>query len=266
MVGHLLLRGMLVGAAAALLAFGFARAFGEPQIERAIAFEKQMSHVESNHAHDGHVHDGHADDAKENDDEPELVSRATQSGLGLLVGILVYGAAIGGLFSLVFAFVNGRVGDLGVRATAALLAVGAFVALVLVPALKYPANPPAVGNPDTIGSRTALFFAMLAISVACLAAAVTLARRLWARHGGWTAALVAATAFVVVIAVVMALLPAVDEVPPDFSASVLWRFRIASLGMQLVLWTTIGLVFGFLTERADAPRSSRRSGAAGLPS
>jgi Probable cobalt transporter subunit (CbtA) len=44
MVGNLLLRGMLVGAIAGLLAFGFARIFGEPQLERAIAFEAQTSH------------------------------------------------------------------------------------------------------------------------------------------------------------------------------------------------------------------------------
>src|SRR5215831_476898 len=127
MVGHLLLRGMLVGVVAALLAFGFAKVFGEPQIERAIAFEKKSSLAEGGHAHDGHVHDGHAQEAR---DEPELVSRATQAGLGLLVGTVVYGAAIGGLFSLVFAFVNGRLGGLGPRATAALLALGAFAALV----------------------------------------------------------------------------------------------------------------------------------------
>jgi hypothetical protein len=38
--------------------------------------------------------------------------------------------------------------------------------LALVPQIKYRANPPSVGNPDTIGQRTALYFAMLALSVA----------------------------------------------------------------------------------------------------
>ena len=257
MVGQLLLRGMLVGVVAALLAFGFARVFGEPQIERAIAFEKHMSHAQEGHEPGGHVHDADAHD------EPKLVSRATQAGLGLLVGVVVYGAAIGGLFSLVFAFVNGRIG-LGARATAALLALGAFVAIVLVPALKYPANPPAVGNAGTIGARTALFFAMLAISIVSLAAAVALARRLWERHGAWNATLIGGAAFVVVIALVQYLLPAVDEVPHEFSAVVLWRFRVASLGMQLVLWTAIGLLFGWLTERAGALRTSRSANAMGL--
>jgi Probable cobalt transporter subunit (CbtA) len=73
--------------------------------------------------------------------EPELVGREMQAGLGLFVGVIVYSAAIGGLFSLVFAFVYGRAGRLGPRATAALLALAGFVAIVLVPELKYPANP-----------------------------------------------------------------------------------------------------------------------------
>jgi Probable cobalt transporter subunit (CbtA) len=82
--------------------------------------------------------------------------------------VIIYSAAVGGLFSLVFAFAYGRVGRLGPRATAALLALGGFVAIVLVPDIKYPANPPSIGNPETIGLRTELFFVMLVISVAAL--------------------------------------------------------------------------------------------------
>src|SRR5690349_8548801 len=131
MVGHLLLRGMLVGAIAGLLAFGFAKVFGEPQVNRAIAFEEQLAHA--GHDHAGHPHADKADDADHDhagraDAEP--VSRTTQAGLGLFTGIVIYGAAIGGLFALVFAFAIGRVGDLGARATAALLALAGFVAIV----------------------------------------------------------------------------------------------------------------------------------------
>ena len=258
MVGHLLLRGMLVGVVAGLLAFGFAKLFGEPPIERAIAFEAQMgSHAGHSHDHAGHGAGlgNHADHPTGNP-ETELVSRGTQAGLGLLTGMVVYGAAIGGLFALAFAFVHGRIGDQGPRATAALLALAGFVAMVLVPAIKYPANPPAVGDPATIGARTALFFIMLALSVVVLAAAVALARRLQTHFGAWDAALIAGAAFVVTIALVQYALPAVNEVPDHFSAVVLWRFRVASLGMHLVLWATIGLLFGFLSERAAARPSA----------
>ena len=138
-------------------------------------------------------------------------------------------------------------------ATAALLALAGFVAIVLVPALKYPANPPAIGDPETIGARTAWFFAVLAISVTALVAAVALARRLWARWGAWNAWLIAGAVYVAVIALVEYALPEVNEVPEHFSAVVLWHFRLASLGMQLVLWATIGLLFGMLAERAAWP-------------
>src|SRR5262249_38292109 len=151
--------------------------------------------------------------------------------LGLFTGVIVYGAAVGGLFALVFAFVHGRIGDQGPRATAALLALAGFVAIVLVPAIKYPANPPAVGDPAAIGPRPGVFFIMLALSVAALAAAVALARALQTRFGAWNAALIAGAAFIIAIAVVQYALPAVNEVPGHFSAVVLWRFRVASLGM-----------------------------------
>jgi predicted cobalt transporter CbtA len=246
---------MLVGAVAGLLAFGFARVFGEPEIDRAIAFE-EMSKA-APHAHgDTHTHgDAHAHTAAPASTEaaePELVSRTTQSGIGLATGVLVYGAAVGGLFALAFAFAYGRIGRLGPRATAALLALGAYVAVVLVPNIKYPANPPAIGHADTIGSRTALFFLMILISVVALALAVTLARRLSAQFGAWNAAILAGTAFVVVIAIAQYGLPVVNEVPDQFSAAVLWRFRVASLGIHAVMWTTIGLLFGALAERAMA--------------
>lgn len=253
MVGSLLLRGMLVGAVAGLLAFGFARVFGEPEVDRAIAFEATNKAAPHTHgeAHGG-AHTHTAAPASTEAAEPELVSRATQAGLGLATGVVVYGAAVGGLFALVFAFAYGRVGRLGPRATAALLAFGAYVAVVLVPSIKYPANPPAVGQAETIGSRTVLFFLMILIAVAALALAVALARRLSAQFGTWNATILASAAFAVVVAIAQYGLPAIDEVPDQFSAALLWRFRLASLGIHAVMWTTIGLLFGALTERAMA--------------
>lgn len=247
MVGHLLLRGLAVGFVAGVLAFGFASVFGEPQIERAIAFEAQAGHEHADHQPMGHQHGDAAQDAG-----PELVSRATQASAGLFTGVVVYGAALGGLFSLVFAFVHGRFGRTGPRITAALLALGGFIAVALVPFLKYPASPPAVGSAESIGLRTQLFLAMLIVSVTALIFAVAFARRLWVRYGAWNATLIAGAVFVCITATAQFLLPDINEVPDQFSAVVLWRFRMASLGMHLVLWTAIGLFFGLLSERSIA--------------
>lgn len=256
MVGALLLRGMLVGIVAGILCFGFLKIAGEASVERAIAFEAQH---ETATAHDpkGHDHGGAATAPA----EPELVSRATQAGIGLFTAVAVYSAALGGLFALGFALAHGRVADLGPRATAALLAVLGIVAVYIVPNLKYPASPPSIGEADTIGLRTALYFSMIALSLAAMIATGMVRARLQPRWGEWNAALAGAAFYLVAMIVAGLALPAVDEVPDGFPADVLWHFRIASLGAQLILWATIGLLFGALSERAGMARRRLPAGA-----
>jgi predicted cobalt transporter CbtA len=201
---------MLAGLAAGILAFVFAKVLGEPQVDKAIAFEGPTG-------------------------EAPLVSRGMQSTLGLLTGTVVYAATLGGIFALVFAVAYGRIGKASPRATAATLAVVGFVVVFLVPFTKYPSNPPAVGDPDTIGERTQLYFAMLGISVAAAIAALRLRRDLAGRL----------IVFIVLIAAAELVLPAVDEVPAGFPADLLWDFRVATLGTHAVIWATLGLIFGW---------------------
>jgi predicted cobalt transporter CbtA len=91
-------------------------------------------------------------------------------------------------------------------------------------------------------------------------ASVMLRRLLVQRLGGWNASVVAGLAYLAVIAIAAAILPAIDEVPAEFPATVLWQFRIASLGAQLLMWATIGLAFGLWTARAGE-RLRPRAGA-----
>ena len=259
MVRTLLIRGMLAGVLAGLLAFGFAKIFGEPQVDHAIAFEALLDQAHS-HADASPTGTSSTDASKTAmgnmsmpaAEEPELVSRQTQAGLGLFTGVVVYGAAFGGLFALVFAYAYGRIGNLSPRATAALLAGAAFLTLVIVPGLKYPANPPAVGHPETIGERTGFFLVMIIASIAAMVIAAWAGRRVAPRLGSWNACFVGGAVFIVLVAIVQILLPSINEVPDQFPAVLLWRFRIASLGIEAILWTTIGLVFGVLAEKALA--------------
>jgi hypothetical protein len=62
--------------------------------------------------------------------------------------------------------------------------------------------------------------------------------------------LAGAALYIIIVLVANLALPDVQEVPEGFPAVVLWRFRIANLGIQAVLWATIGLLFGYLTERS----------------
>jgi predicted cobalt transporter CbtA len=251
MAGTLLLRGMLCGIVGGLLCFSFLRIVGEPQVDRAIAFETQLDEAKARAKAQALITKGLP--APKEEPEPELVGRRVQAGIGLFAGVMVYNVAFGGLFALTFGLAYGRMSDFVPRTTAALLAVFGFVALYIVPNLKYPANPPSVGDPATIGMRTALYFSMIAISLAAMIAAGMLRLRLLARHGPWNAFLIAAGAYLIGVVVVGLALPPVNEVPAEFPAVVLWRFRIASAGAQLIMWTTIGLLFGAVAERVLAP-------------
>ena len=256
MVGTLLTRGMLVGILAGILSFGFLKLVGEPPVDRAIAFETAMDEATEKPKADHAMAKGMA--MPKEDSEPELVSRSVQSGIGLFTGVAVYNTAFGGLFALVFAFAYRRMGDFDPRTTSALLAVSGIIAVYIVPNLKYPASPPSVGDPDTIGLRTALYFAMIAISLAAMIASWMLRNWLVPRYGRWNAALIGVAAYLIVVVAVGLALPAVNEVPEAFPAVALWQFRVASAGAQLVMWATIGLGFGVLAESATASRGGLR--------
>src|SRR5882757_1872936 len=108
-VRSLLVRGMLVGLGAGVVAYLFGTVFGESSVNQAIAFESAQAA-----AH------GAAE-------EPALVSRLVQSTIGLGIAAHVYGVAFGGLFALAFAFAYGRLGRIGALTTAALLSLTGFV-------------------------------------------------------------------------------------------------------------------------------------------
>jgi predicted cobalt transporter CbtA len=239
MTSTLLVRGMLAGTVAGLLVFALARWIGEPQVERAIAFETTMVQ------------------AKGETPEPEIVSRKIQSTLGLLTATVVDGTAIGGLFALVFAFAYGRMMVPNPRSLSALLAGLGFVAIAVIPALKYPANPPSVGNPETISVRTAAFFLLIMFSVMAMVLAVQIERRFHSRLGIWNALLVASVFFVIAIAMISHFLPNFDEVPAGFPVTLMWKFRVASLEMQFLLWSVLGFFFGWLADRNIAARRLR---------
>jgi hypothetical protein len=227
----LLIIGLVCGLAAGVLAAGVAELAGEPALDRAIAWEDARGHASGALAEHG------------------IVSRGVQSSVGLVAGAAIYGLALGGLFAFVFAGVYGRVSHAGPVPTALGLGLAAFVVLYLVPFVKYPANPPAVGDPDTIGDRTALHVGMIAISVLAAVAAVRLRRDLAARVRGDAATVCAAGVYLAVVVAGGLIMPPVDEVPQGFPAEVLWDVREASVGVQLALWAAIAIGFAFAAER-----------------
>jgi len=275
---RLILRGAIAGAVAGLLAFLFARIFAEPQIAQAIDYESGRDAAQE-------VLDkaaGITPDAG----GPDIFSRTIQANVGIGVGMVFFGIAMGALFAVAYAVCLGRVGKLRPRNLAMLVALGGFLGMYLVPFLKYPANPPAIGHPDTIKDRGNLYLAMVVCSVVFLIGAVWLGKRLQPRFGNWNATLLAGAAYVVVIGTLMALLPQLGElsanvqeyghhatetplpltnskgaiVYPGFPADVLFSFRFYSVAAQALLWTALGLVFAPMAERLldPAKRASAR--------
>jgi predicted cobalt transporter CbtA len=252
-------RGLLAGAVAGLLAFLFARIFVEPVIGRAIGYEDGIGEAREAAHGGGHEHG------------VELFTRGIQANIGMGFGVLAFSVAMGALFAVAFCVAYGRFGDVSVRALSVLLAGGMLVGLYVVPALKYPANPPAVSLDETIRQRTLLYLLMVVLSAALLIGAVYLARRLAQRLGAWSATLVGAAAYIVAVGAVMLILPTIDETPgplrdgagtiiyEGFPADDLYEFRLFSLGTQVVMWATIGLVFATLVSRlVDGKRKAIR--------
>src|SRR3954464_10440323 len=158
-------RGLAAGLLAGLLAGLFAFVTGEPLLDQAIGLEEsahQQAQAFATHEHEG---DGHTPA-----DGGEVFSRSTQK-VGLFFATGLSGAFVGGLFGLAFAYLRGRL-DSGSDWTRSLsLAAAIFIGAALIPFLKYPANPPTIGDPATIGARTAAYFAMVGLSLLAILAA-----------------------------------------------------------------------------------------------
>lgn len=256
-----LVRGLLAGLLAGLAAFFVAHQVGEPHVEAAISLEESAAAPSADA--DGHSH-SHADEG--GDEEVFEVSRGNQSTWGLLTGSLAVGVALGGLVALVAAGTLGRLGRLLPGQSTALIALLGFVSVALVPFLKYPATPPAVGSGDTIGDRTALYFGFLLVSIAAAALATYAACRLRDRLGTYGGVVAGTAAYLLVVIVAGQVFATVNEVG-DFPADTLWSFRLSSLYTLATMWGVLGVVLTGLVTRLYARESAvaeRRALAASL--
>ncbi len=238
MVWPLLWRGLLVGVLAGLAAGGFAFVFGEPLVQEAIKLEEAASAQASLSPVLADVGD-------------VLVSRPGQRA-GLFLATALYGACVGVLFALAFALVRGRGAWGDDWQLSARLAAALFAALVLVPFLKYPANPPGVGDPATITDRTWLYVAMLVGGLLSLVAAARVAWSVADDAPPWRRPVFGLLTFVALSALLALVLPSVDEAPAELPAALLWDFRLSALGTQAVLWTVLGAGYGIASLRASA--------------
>jgi hypothetical protein len=269
-------RGLLSGAVAGLVAFVFARIFAEPVIQKAIDYESAREAVQDKLDRAAGVPVPPAD--------PEVFSRTVQADVGMGAGLILFGAAMGALVAVAYVICIGRTGSIRPRPLALLVPAFFFVGLYLVPFAKYPANPPAVGNADTIRDRGALYLVTVFCSCLLLFLAVYFGQKLHRRYTVWTSSVVMGLAYLAVMGVLFAVLPSpgdlhanvaaygrhATETPrplvgphghivfPGFPADVLAQFRMYSVAAQLLLWAVIALTFAPLAERVLDPAAVRR--------
>ncbi|AFA72742.1 putative transmembrane protein [Gordonia polyisoprenivorans VH2] len=200
-------RGALAGLIAGILGFVFARVFAEPVINKAIDYESGRDDVLNalNQAA------GRATEP----DGPEIFSRTIQSTVGIATGIIGFSVAMGALVAVAYLILMGRTA-LRAQYLSWLIAGFGFLGIYLLPFVKYPANPPAIGHTFTIETRGQLYLAMVATSLVLLGLAVYVVHRLHPRIGTQRAILVAGVGFLVLFGIVLAVLPSLG----DLSANV----------------------------------------------
>lgn len=258
-----LVRGLLAGLFAGIAAFAVGYVVAEPQIQTAINYEESHADAPATHEHSG---DAGAEAGHHHDEGGTVVSRHNQRTWGLLTGTLSVGLALGGIIALVAAGTLGRIGALSPAQSTALVTLLGWTAVILVPFLKYPANPPSVGNADTIGSRTTEYFVFLLVSVVVAVAATVLALRVRDTHGTYAGVLAGLGVYLLVVVVTGALMPTVNEVG-DFPADTLWYFRRDSLVTSATMWAVLGVLLSGLVGRLyhrEQGIASRRALAASL--
>lgn len=221
---------VLAGLGAGLLAAVFHLVLTEPLIDQAIALEEAIY-------------------GPEGADAP-IVSRSTQR-YGLVFGFAIYGVCWGLLLAGAYTLLRRWLPVAGPAGQVLLLAVLGYWALAALPFLKYPANPPGVGDPETIGYRQLLYLASIVLSVGSVGIALLIGSRLPPRDRSRRLSWLAAGGFLVVASVLLlAGLPANPD-PVLLPADLIAAFRSLSLLGLTLFWLALGAGFAFLLRRAS---------------
>jgi predicted cobalt transporter CbtA len=171
--------------------------------------------------------------------------RMWQKGGEIAAGTIL-GTSIAALFGVVFAYSRSSLpGSNNIEKALVLAGIMWFV-LFLIPALKYPANPPAVGDPETIYYRQSLYIAYLAIS-GLLALGLALLHRKIGNARVKKVIVVPAVYAALMTGAYLAMPPNPDAInaPMDLVTG----FRIASVFTMSIFWGLLGVILGAFWDR-----------------
>ena len=229
---------LLAGAIAGTIWGAINQVAVEPYIERAIELEMR------NAAQSGQVMNNPSEFA---------AYRFWQKGGEIIAGTIL-GLSIGSLYGIVFAYTHGSIsGTNNNKRKALIVASIMWFVLFLMPALKYPPNPPAVGNPETIYYRQSLYVAFLAISGFSALGLAFLYRKMVMTSSNNTkkkAIIIIPSAYAAIMAGAYLAMPANPD-PINAPIDLVIGFRITSAITIGMFWALLGVIFGALWDRTN---------------
>jgi putative cobalt transporter subunit CbtA len=226
-----ILSGALAGTILGIINLGLV----EPYIDQAIGTEIQNS-----------VSSG------ENVDLSEIAHYRIWQKSGEIVAAAVYGISLGALFGIIFAYSKNALPGSNYKKKALFLAGILWFVLYLVVAIKYPANPPAVGNPETIYYREALYVAFIAIS----GFTALILALLWKRVKINSKKIVFPLVYAGIMTAAYLVMPANPD-PINISMELVQNFRVWTAVTIGIFWGLLGIIFGSLWDKFIRPEESR---------
>ncbi len=170
--------------------------------------------------------------------------RAWQKSGQILAGVIL-GVSIGSLFGIVYALSRDSIpGNHDVKKTMILAGI-MWLSIYLIPFLKYPANPPTVGDGETVVLRSILYLVFIAISGLSVVGFYKVSQKLEKNKK-----LLAVVGYGVFISVVYVVMP---ENPDKITApmDLVNEFRIMSALGVTSFWISIGIILGIFWNRLE---------------
>jgi predicted cobalt transporter CbtA len=164
---------------------------------------------------------------------------------GGIVSAAGLGLSYGALMGLVYAYCRRGLPGKSNIAKAAILGGILWIVVYFAVAIKYPANPPAVGNPETITLRQELYLAMWAISGSAAVVAAFVYRKMGQKSARKVIAPLIYASAVIVAFFVLPSNPDAVSVPMDLING----FRISSAATMAMFWIILGITLGALWDK-----------------
>ena len=226
-----LLTCVIAGAIAGLLVGGFDNLLMVPVLERAIVLEEERAAAETMPA------------PAEADEETGSVSLGVQR-IGMVIGDSARGAVFGLLFAAGFVLLRRTAPGWPVIWTALAVAALGFWSISLFPFVKYPLNPPGVGDEGTLLMRQVGQFLFMVISAVAVAVVLDMMRRVNANFSDlpvrrkWYGLALAVYA---VLAVVMVFIFPGNPDPVPVPIDLLELFRALTMIGQFLTWALLAV-------------------------